>query len=41
MNIYTVKLENNKYYIDSSPDDKFVLDYFKSMDLESCLFLKY
>ena len=34
MNIYTLELEHNKYYIDSSPDDKFVLDYFKSIDLE-------
>jgi len=34
MNIYTLELEDNKYYIDSSPDNKFVLDYFNSLNLE-------
>ena len=34
MNIYTLELEDNKYFIDCSPDNKFVLDYFKSLDYE-------
>ena len=34
MNIYTLELKDNKFFIDSSPDNTYALDYFKSLDLE-------